>query len=80
MFPMLFDSFTEQVFISYLERNYKQDDSDPQFQSALEVKAAFFSGGFVNAIRWWLQKGKPIDEEQFMVEMEKIMASQPILT
>ena len=80
MFPMLFDSFTEQVFISYLERNSMQDSSEPRNQAALEVKAAFFAGGFVNAIRWWLEKGKPIDEEQFITEIEKIMASQPILT
>ncbi len=66
MFPILQDSLAEVIKQDALQVLRQMESAKHMTEQQREGIAAFYSGGILNTLRLWLNKGEPVDEEQFL--------------
>lgn len=75
MFPLLISCLAEQIANDMLQALKKLPVAEATADTRAEDIAAFYSGGLVNLLRLYLGSGKEIDEEAFIVSVEKLLGN-----
>lgn len=75
MFPVMINGLAEQITDDMVQALKKMPASKDMTNTQREDIAAFCSGGIVNLLRLYLDRGNEIDEEAFIASVTKLFSS-----
>lgn len=75
MFPVMINGLAEQITDDMVQALKKMPASKDMTNTQREDIAAFYSGGIVNLLRLYLNRGNEIDEESFIASVAKLLSS-----
>lgn len=75
MFPVMINGLAEQITDDMVQALQKMPATKDMTNTQREDIAAFYSGGIVNLLRLYLNRGNEINEESFIASVAKLLSS-----